>query len=67
MSGSTCFYAIKLKGWVNKIRSNAEGYLPLPDMNLKMKVKGKNLIVTDIMPSEQLCDMRELSLVEKAN
>lgn len=48
------------KGAVREIQPDAEGYLPVPEMRLKIKAERKKLIVADIATGEILRDAGEL-------
>jgi len=44
----------------HKMRSDAEGYLPVPEMKVKIKAQGQNLIFADIITGEILCDVGQM-------
>ncbi len=50
----------KAKGRVRKIQADVEGYLPVPEMGIKTKAQGRNLIFADIKTGEILCDSGQL-------
>ncbi len=43
-----------------KIQFDAEGYLTVPEMKVKIKAQGQNLIFTDIITGEILCDVGQM-------
>ncbi|MCP4345905.1 MAG: Uma2 family endonuclease, partial [Desulfobacterales bacterium] len=50
----------KTKGRVRKVKADAEGYLPVPEMGVKTKAQGQKLIFADIVTGEILCDTGQL-------
>ncbi|MCP4108428.1 MAG: hypothetical protein GY749_23270, partial [Desulfobacteraceae bacterium] len=48
------------EGRVCKIKADADGYLPVPEMRVKTKAQGQNLIFADIVTGEILCDTGQL-------
>ncbi len=62
-SGGSLRKQIELHLWrqtadrFRKIRSDAQGYLPVPEMKVKIKAQGQNLIFADIITGEILCDL----------
>ncbi|MDM8523692.1 Uma2 family endonuclease [Desulfococcaceae bacterium HSG8] len=47
-------------GNVRRIRPDAEGYLPLPEMKVKIKARGQQLVFADIMTGEVLRDAGQM-------
>jgi len=54
----------KTNGAVRKIQPEADGYLPIPEMHVKIKAEGRKLIVSDIMTGEILRDREEIEKSE---
>lgn len=50
----------KEKGRIREIPPDADGYLAVPEMHVKMKAEGRNLVVVDIKTGEILRDTGEL-------
>ncbi|MCP4347071.1 MAG: hypothetical protein GY795_16275 [Desulfobacterales bacterium] len=49
-----------IKKRVRKIQADAEGYLPIPEIRVKTKARGQNLIFADTESGEILCDTDQL-------
>ncbi len=54
----------KTGGAVRKIKPDANGYLPIPEMHVKIKAEDRNLVVADIMTGEILRDKGEIEQSE---
>ncbi|MCP4353862.1 MAG: Uma2 family endonuclease, partial [Desulfobacterales bacterium] len=48
------------EGRVCKVKADADGYLPVPEMGVKTKAQGQNLVFADIVTGEILCDTGQL-------
>jgi len=50
----------KTDGEVRKIRPDADGYLPVPELFVKIKAEGRKIVVADIVTGEILRDSAQL-------